>query len=68
MTDEPDIVWDSVKGRYLAYLNLYGDRQFLGSFQNPDDAAKARTASAWLHVYDFASHRPDSTQRYPRYD
>ena len=68
MTDDPDIVWDSSKGRYLAYLNMYGDRLYLGSFRSPEDAAKARTTSAWLHVQDFASHRPDSSQRYPRYD
>jgi len=68
MTDCPDIAWDQIKKRFKAYLLMHGDYQFLGYFQTPQDAYQARTASAWLHVQDFACDRPDSTHRYPRYD
>jgi len=67
MTDTDDIVWDSIKKRYRAYLNMHGDRQFLGYFQTPEDGYKARTASAWLHVYDFADYTDDTPQRIERY-
>jgi len=60
-----DVAWDYVKKRYRAYLYMYGDRQFLGYFQTPEDAYMARTASAWCYVHDFLC--PESNEgRYPR--
>jgi non-ribosomal peptide synthetase component E (peptide arylation enzyme) len=68
MTEKPDIIWDPIKKRFKAYLLMHGDYQFLGYFQTPEDAAQARTASAWLHVQDFAGERSSSSHRYPRHD
>ena len=68
MTEKPDVIWDPIKKRFKAYLLMHGDYQFLGYFQTPEDAYQARTAAGWLHVQDFAHHRPDPAVRYPRYD
>lgn len=69
MAEQPEIVWDPIKKRYAAYLFMYGDNQFLGYFQTPEDAARGRTAAAHFYVQDFLDHSEDnlrSTERYPR--
>ena len=68
MTEKPDIIWDPIKKRFKAYLLMHGDYQFLGYFQTPEDAAQARTASAWLYVQDFVTQDLDANCRYPRHD
>lgn len=55
--EQPDIVWDEIKKRFKAYLFMHGQRQFLGYFQNPEDAAMARKQSAHLYIQEFANYQ-----------
>jgi hypothetical protein len=52
--DNPDIVWDPIKKRFNAHLLMDGDHVYIGSFRSVEDAAQARTSSAWAFVSCFA--------------
>ena len=53
--DHPDIVWDPIKKRFNAHLLMDGEHVYIGSFQSLEDAAQARTASAWAFIASFAN-------------
>lgn len=53
--DHPDIVWDPIKKRFNAHLLMDGEHVYIGSFQSLEDAAQARTASAWAFIACFAN-------------
>ena len=58
--NDADIVWDEIEGRYRAYLFMYGERRFLGSYQTPEDAAIGRQHNAYLYVQEFLHTKCES--------
>ena len=54
LIERSDILWNSIKKRFDAYLLMNGEHVYIGSFQSVEDAAQARTASAWAFISLFA--------------
>jgi len=54
---ESNFVWDEIKKRYRAYLQINGERRFLGYFQSLEDAATSRRQQAYLYIQEFLNHQ-----------